>query len=226
MAQIKSILLVALFIVSYNGLAQERNGVEEQSVTIVENKDKANKWSDDEIKTIARDGHSGGFGAVSFKNSKFKEVNVVAMGLRGGWIINRSVAIGIEVYGLIPTAKYDGISAIGKSVLLGGYGGMYIEPIFFSNQIVHVTFPIAGGVGWLGYHEDWEQNTDGETDLIDDDVYWYIEPGVSLELNVSKHFRIATGMTKRFTQDLELIQTGVDEFEGMNYFITFKIGKF
>lgn len=224
MLKMKKILLVLLVIVVTNGFAQDVDQFEAEDNP--EREERVKRWNNDEIKTIARHGHSGGFGAFSFKSTKFKDVNVVTGGLRGGWIINRSLAIGIEGHGIIPTAKYDNISLTGKAVLLGGYGGMFLEPIVFSNQIVHVTFPVVGGAGWLGYHEDWEQNSDSQGDLIDDDVFWYVEPGVAIELNVSKHFRIATGVSKRFTQDLELILTDVDEFEGTNYFITFKFGKF
>lgn len=223
MKQIKNLALALLIIGATSGWAQEV--VEESEIQFIE-EDKPEKWQKDEIKTIAKDGHSGGFGAFTFKGTKFRDANLVITGLRGGWIINRSLAIGFEGHGIIPTAKFDNISATGKSVILGGYGGMFLEPVIFSNEIIHFTFPISGGAGWLGYHEDWEQNTDNSKDLIDDDVFWYIEPGVSAELNVSKHFRIAAGVSKRFTQDLELIMTNSNDFEGMSYFITFKFGKF
>ncbi|UII22807.1 hypothetical protein [Fulvivirga ligni] len=178
------------------------------------------------IKTISSGGfHSGGFGALSFKKSEFKDKALVMTGLRGGWIINRAVAIGIEGYGIVPASEYANINFQRNVRLLGGYGGMFVEPILFSNEVVHVTFPMAGGAGWLGYHEDWEEDYDGD-DLIDDDVFWYIEPGVTAEVNVSRHFRIAAGVTKRFTQDLNLMSTNDSEFENLNYMLTLKFGAF
>ncbi|ELR68092.1 hypothetical protein C900_01171 [Fulvivirga imtechensis AK7] len=181
----------------------------------------------DEIKTLSGSGyHSGGFAGLTFKKSDFEQKVIMTAGFRGGWIINRSLAIGLEGHGLIPTAEFDDILPGRTAVLLGGYGGMFLEPILFSNQVVHVTFPIAGGAGWLGLHDDWEENDDQYDELIDDDVFWYLEPGVALEINIARHFRLCLGMSKRFTQDLKLFTVDAKEFENLNYFVTLKFGRF
>ena len=183
-----------------------------------------------DIKTLTGSGHhSGAFGAVMFKASEFKDKTFAMMGLRGGWIINRSVAIGIEAQGIIPSAKFENINPDPdeKAILLGGYGGLFIEPVLFSNNVIHITFPIASGAGWLGYHEDWEDDSiRRNNELIDDDVFWYVEPGVGMEINVTRHFRMNFGVTKRFTQDLELVDTKNKDFNNLNYSLTLKIGKF
>ncbi len=185
------------------------------------------KQQQEEIQTLS-DGnkHSGGFGALSFKATKFNDKNIVLAGIRGGWIINRTVAIGIEGYGIIPTGEYPDIDPIFNTRAVGGYGGLFIEPILFSNNIVHVTFPIASGAGWLGYVTDWEQTYYHDSYLVDDDVYWYFEPGVGIELNVARSFRVAMGATYRITQDLELVNTDANAFDDWNYFLTLKFGKF
>lgn len=186
-----------------------------------------NRGSHRDIKTLAGNmSHSGGFGAISFKSTELRDEAIVFAGLRGGWIVNRTLGIGFEAYGAIPTAKFDDI--IPESVVtLGGYGGMFLELIFFSNQVIHVTFPVSGGAGYLGYYEDWENaNNNYSNDLIDEDIFWYVEPGVDLELNVSRNFRLAGGVSKRFTQDMELINTEAKDFETLSYFLTLKIGSF
>ena len=186
----------------------------------------------DEIQTLAGKGkhsHHGGFGAVSFKASEFNNKDIIMVGFRGGWIINRAMAIGFEGYGIIPTAEYENIdppnSLTSRSV--GGYGGMFIEPIVLSNKVVHVTFPVAIGAGWLGYIVDWEHNNNYySNDLIDDDVFWYVEPGAALELNVARNFRINLGASYRFTNDLDLVSTSSTAFDAWNYFLTLKFGSF
>ncbi len=171
--------------------------------------------------------HSGGFGAISFKATNFNNKNIVMAGIRGGWIINRSIAIGIDGYGIIPTAEFRNIDPYFNTRVVGGYGGLFIEPIVLSNKLVHVTFPVSAGAGWLGYIYDWEDvGYSYKDDLVDGDVYWYIEPGASLELNVSRNFRINFGASYRFTQDLELINTSSNAFEDWNYFMTLKFGRF
>lgn len=186
-----------------------------------------------DIKTLSGSmNHSGGFGAFTFRTTEFRDEALVLAGFRGGWIINRTLGIGVEGHGIIPTAKYDDIVAYDNAIALGGYGGMFLELIFFSNQVVHVTFPVSGGAGWLGLHEDWENDDptvvqpNTSDDLIDDDVFWYVEPGGNIEVNVSRNFRLAFGVSKRFTQDLNLINTMSRDFENLNYYLTLKIGSF
>ena len=183
-----------------------------------------------EIQTLAGSHtHNGGFGAISFMGTEFNGRSTMLLGLRGGWIINRVVAIGLEGYGLIPAAEYSGISTVPSidARAVGGYGGLFIEPILFSNKVVHLTFPVSTGGGWAGYVTDWEdtQNWD-ESDLIDGDSFWYIKPGVSVEINVALNFRIVLGTSYRFTQDLQLVNTSTDAFQGWNYFLTLKFGCF
>ncbi|SNS68804.1 hypothetical protein SAMN05421640_0856 [Ekhidna lutea] len=182
-----------------------------------------------DIKTLSGSmSHSGGFGALSFRSTEFRNESLVLAGLRGGWIINRTLGIGVEGHGIIPTAKFDDIEAGREVNILGGYGGMFLELIFFSNEVVHVTFPVSGGAGWLGYHRTSEDVTmPGPIDQeVDGDVFWYLEPGADLEFNVSRNFRLALGASKRFTQDLELVNTKSNAFDKLNYFITLKVGGF
>jgi hypothetical protein len=189
-----------------------------------------NRHGHEQMQTLGgRNSHHGGFGALSFRASEFNNKDIILAGIRAGWIINRAIAIGFEGHGVIPTAEYENIDPnLGlRSRLVGGYGGLFLEPIILSNKLVHLTFPVAGGAGWLGYIVDWEQNRHYYFhDLIDDDVFWYIEPGAAIELNVARNFRINMGATYRFTENLELISTSSSAFEAWNYFLTLKFGRF
>jgi hypothetical protein len=189
-----------------------------------------NNSHSDDIETLSRDnGHSGGYGAISFKGSKFKDVSILMMGVRGAWIVNRSFGLGIDLNGILPVSKYDDVDPYGmaKGILIGGYGGFLLEPIIWSNKIVHITFPVSMGTGWLGYIEDWEHNEyNYNGDLFDEDVFWYIEPGVYAEFNISRCFRVDAGISKRFSQDLNLYNTPTDAFDKLNYNLTLKFGGF
>ncbi|MDW3211385.1 MAG: hypothetical protein R8N23_16025 [Reichenbachiella sp.] len=189
------------------------------------------KKNKNQIKTLTgKMHHSGGYGAVSFKTSNFKDKTLVMAGIRGAWIVNRTLAIGIDGYGIIPTTKYQNIDpddATNEVRLQGGYGGLMLEPIFFSNEVVHITFPVSAGAGWLGYEDpDNEDFWDNRDNLVDEDVFWYIEPGANLEINIAHNFRLDLGVSKRFTQDLQLVNTLSDEFDEINYYLTLKIGGF
>jgi len=180
------------------------------------------------IKTLAGSmNHSGGFGAISFKTSSFRDEALVMGGVRGGWIINRTLALGAEGYGFIPTTKFRDIEIDNEVVALGGYGGLFLELIFFSNEVVHVTFPVGSGAGWLGYERLNNSSLIGETDfLADEDVFWYVEPGADVEVNIARNFRLVLGVSRRFTQDLELVNTDGQALQKLNVFLTLKIGSF
>ncbi len=183
-----------------------------------------------DIKTLSGNvNHSGGFGAISFRATEFRGQPMVLGGVRGGWIVNRSLGIGFEGHGIVPTAKFDDIDPLNSVVAVGGYGGMFLEPIFFSNQVVHITFPISAGAGWIGYILDWEDYSGmnrGPNVSQDNDIFWYVEPGVDLEINIARNFRMDLGVSKRFTQDLDLAGTTEKDFNGLNYFLTLKVGGF
>ena len=186
--------------------------------------------SSKEVQTLSgNNGHSGGYGALTFKGSKFKDASIMMMGIRGAWVINRSFGLGIDLNGIIPTTKFDDVdpSGLHKGILLGGYGGLLLEPIVWSNKIVHLAIPLSMGAGWLGYVEDWEDEMYYYSgDLMDDDVFWYIEPGINAEINITNYFRINVGISKRFTQDLNLYNTPSDAFDKINYSLTLKFGGF
>jgi hypothetical protein len=174
--------------------------------------------------------HSGGYGALIFKSSSFKDKSMIFMGGRGVWTINRVFGIGFEGDGIIPINTYEGIDPDGNynAYLVGGYGGLVLEPIVWSNKLVHITFPVMGGAGWLGYVRDWESTNyhPSESDLYDEDIFWFIEPGASIEVNVTRFFRVDIGVTQRFTQDLQLVNTSSSAFDKTNFSFALKFGSF
>jgi hypothetical protein len=189
------------------------------------------KAQDGEMQTLTNGlRHSGGYGALLFKSSSFIDEPLILLGGRGVWVINRAFGIGFEGNGIVPVNTYEGMDPLGlsKAFLVGGYGGLLLEPVIFSNKLVHVTFPVSGGAGWLGYVRDWQEvNYDPSPgDLYDDDIFWYLEPGAAIEVNVARFFRVDLGFTKRFTQDIDLVNTGNGEFEKVNFLLALKFGRF
>jgi len=202
---------------------EENKNVQTEQDPPKEEKRKLNKG---EIRTISGNNyHSGGFGAVAFKGGDYLDQTLVMAGIRGGWIINRAIAMGFEGWGIIPTVRLTDVYPFSDVIVLGGYGGFFIEPIFFSNEIVHFTLPVSAGAGWIGYQET-APNFDYYGTVVSEDVYWYVEPGIALELNVSRHFRMDFGVSKRFTQDFDMINTPSDAFDELSYFLTLKFGGF
>jgi len=182
-----------------------------------------------EVQTLfGNNAHFGFFIAPVIKGSTVLDEPALFPGLRVGWTINRVVSLGIEGYGLAPTMTKNNLLPNEQLRPLMGYGGFFIEPVIGSKRLIHITTPIMVGAGWIGYVHDWnEPRTDPRTDdLVDDVVVWVVEPGINAELNVASFFRVNLGLSYRFTQNVNLINTAERAFGGLNYSLTLKFGRF
>lgn len=184
-----------------------------------------------EIQTLfGTDSHFGFFIAPVIKGSQVLDEPALFPGLRVGWTINRVVSLGIEGYGLAPTMTRTDLVQNEQIRPLMGYGGFFIEPVINSKKLIHITTPIMIGAGWIGYVYDWNEprnRTDPRADdLVDDFVVWVVEPGINAELNVASFFRVNLGLSYRFTQNVNLVNTPENAFGGLNYSLTLKFGRF
>jgi hypothetical protein len=177
----------------------------------------------------------GGYGAFSVGYTKIGNYNSFTGGMKGVWIINHSIGIGIAGNGFI-TEKLDGfILDENYSFITGGYGGFLIEPIFYAKKPVHFSVPIIIGGGAVTYITEMHMNNNGYyyPDIFDE--FFVFEPGIELELNMVKFFRVALGLSYRLTSEIDL-STGIDgenikllDKKAMNQLViklAFKFGKF
>ena len=215
------ILVFSFLLMSFLGYAQDDPT----------NKTQDNK-KENEVQTLFgknQKTHNGFYFAPVVRLSAIDNEFAVLPGFKGAWTINRSVSLGFEGYGLAPTITRSDITEDFKVRSLMGYGGFFIEPIIQSNKLVHLTLPLMFGAGWFGYIEDWSNqgsNHYNHDDLVDDQVFWVIEPGANVEMNIASFFRVGLGASYRFTQDLEMLNTPKNALRGASYSLTLKFGKF
>ena len=168
------------------------------------------------------------------------------------FLIGHSLGIGFGGTGFV--ADLTGSSVDEHWTYLGGgYGGLMVEPILFGMKPVHVAFPIMVGGGAITV----EENTNGynyysypynSQDYVHSvDEFVAIEPGMQVELNVTRFFRMAIGASYRFTSKVSVsqfeyeytwvngnlesttIETPIISNKNLNNFnvnISFKFGKF
>lgn len=175
----------------------------------------------------------GGYAAFSMGYTQIDGQDAFTLGGRAAWVIDHHIALGLAGKGLVNSVYLDGYWDKVKPgqgyYLVGGYGGFFVEPIIGTNFPVHVSFPILFGGGGLALNEytwhdyQWDNNN---YDPYDYDAYFVVEPGVELELNVVKFFRVAFGASYRFTSDLHMAYVPKDMMNGINGSVTFKFGKF
>ncbi|HEY9115425.1 MAG TPA: hypothetical protein VIN10_12060 [Bacteroidales bacterium] len=186
---------------------------------------------------------NGGYGSFSVGYTQINDQAAMIIGGRAAWIADHHFALGIAGAGFFSSIdnSYNYYENPSEYYLAGGYGGLLIEPIVAPNYPVHVSFPIligGGGVtaanwNYSNYNYNYNQyyyNVDG---------YFVFEPGVDVEFNVVKFFRVALGVSYRLTSDIylqykyfddnnveQVVNVPTDALNSFNYNITFKFGWF
>jgi len=220
-----AILLISIIFLAPGILAQEEEVAETKKV-----KKNEQRYGDNEMRTLfGKSRSNGGYGAVWMGYSVVDNKHALQFGARGSWVIQHSFALGFGGTGFLNEYHYD--SNLDQDVFLsGGYGGLYIEPILFPKSPVHLAFPVligAGGVAFVSYNdEEWDSNF-----VEDYEAFLIIEPGVDLELNLTRFMRLGLGVTYRIPTAFEFANTpnataDSKALKGMTYNVTFKFGAF
>ena len=190
--------------------------------------------NDKEMKTIFgnKQNSNGGYGDIIFGYTQLDGKDAFIGGIKGGWLINHSVTLGLAGFGFINDISSSGPDGEYRTNLAGGYGGLLVEPVIAPNFPVHVTFPIIIGAGGISYYEDY-WNSDNSSyppgyydGYLDSDAFFLFEPGMEIELNIVHFFRIAVGGSYRYTSDINLIDYNEDLLRNFNAYFTLNFGKF
>lgn len=192
------------------------------------------KGDEREYKTLFGGEHitHGGYGALTVNYTQVDGVDAVLVGVKGAWIINHGIGIGIAGSGFANDMEFE--KTLGGNtkdyLLVGGYGGLLIEPIIGSFKPVHLAIPVIIGAGGATYIDDfWNPFNDPdfhEYNRIDSDAFFVIEPGIEIELNMVKFMRLSIGGYYRYTSGLNLENTDNELLNGFSAGIALKFGKF
>jgi hypothetical protein len=185
-----------------------------------------------EIQTLmGKNNQVGGYGAISVQYTELQDRDAFVFGAKGGIVMGHMMTIGLGGSGFFNDVKYD--DATGQDIsLAGGYGGFFFEPIIMPKFPVHIAFPILIGAGGLSVvsvndDEDWNDNYKSEAS----DAFMVIEPGVEVEMNITRFFRFCVGAYYRYTSDVDIQDPlygsiSKDILRGFSGGVTFKFGRF
>jgi hypothetical protein len=186
----------------------------------------------DEIKTLfpqGRRGSVGGYGELSLLYTAIDQRDALIFGARGAVLLGHSLAIGLCGSGFINDPKTYSEFAERVSIT-GGYGGIFFEPILLPRFPVHVAIPVTVGVGGVSAARIYEYNDYEDYYPEESDAYLVVEPGIELELNITRFCRFTIGGYYRYTTGVEMIIDGVtlpgDILQGFSGGVNFKFGKF
>lgn len=171
----------------------------------------------------------GGFGGPVIKYVQVKGEPGILVGGRGGWIINHSFVLGGGGYGLVNDIKADEIRTnfidpFYDRYINFGYGGVELEYIVQSDQLVHLSVYTLIGAGAVSYRDrNWNDFGDWNSPT---DAFFVFEPAVNAELNIISFMRISAGLSYRFISGATLDSISNSDLDGPSAVLTFKFGKF
>lgn len=171
---------------------------------------------------LSGDIESGGFGGPALKVTQINGEGAVLVGGRGGWIINHSFVLGGGGYGLVNdiSAKVPDTSR-GLTLLEMGYGGLDLEYIASSDNLIHLSIGLLIGGGGVGYKDE---HLVGENRNMDQ--FFIVEPSAHVNLNVTEFFRIAAGVSYRYVNGVNSAVTSDADLSGPSAVLTLKFGTF
>ncbi len=156
---------------------------------------------------------SGGFGGPVVKFSEVADAFAVFAGGRGGWIINHTLVIGGGGYGLANDIDLDGVPFLGRDVEFG-YGGLELEYINSSDELLHFTIYLLIGGGGL------------TTNLTDGETVFVLEPAANVEFNITTYFRLNLGAGYRLVAGVDTPELEDNDLSALNGVVTLKFGSF
>jgi hypothetical protein len=144
---------------------------------------------------------------------------------RTGWTIDKKFSAGFDLNLMLPNISKEDIYSFPVTPL-GIFAGLYVEPIFWADKMIHMTIPVSGGWGTLIYLQDWSSKTQSNStdDLVDGTFFRYLEPGIQAEINLYRKIRINAGISYRLTSNLNLEGTPEDAFNAINIGVGAKFG--
>ncbi len=174
---------------------------------------------------------NGGFGGPVVKYVQIKGEPGVLVGGRGGWIINHTFVIGGGGYGLANDIKSDNPPYLYNgqwynTYLNFGYGGVELEYIFQSDDLLHFSVYSLIGGGDVSYrNERFNDNHDMNWDS-NNDAFFVFEPAINAELNVISFMRIDVGASYRFISGVNFEGLKNSDLAGPSASLTLKFGSF
>lgn len=210
MQKVKTILLLLLFGFTFSGIAQD---------------DPDNYLEFNDRKNVVHGVYLG----LNMRYGQVDSKDAFMGGLKLAYVANQQFEVGFEGNFIYSDQDYFNADLGENEDLIGAYGGLHLEPIFFSKSRVNLSFPLLIGGGGVGYIDsDLVENDDIDQNLNEDDFdpFFLAEPGVSALFNISRYLQVEAGVKYRFTSKVTLRPNGVSNLNGWSAGVGIKVGVF
>ncbi len=147
-------------------------------------------------------------GAYMSPEMKFSKVNGDNALFIGGHLaanFNRKMSYGFAAY--VNVLKNEFSVDPDMTLRTGfGYVGMFNEYVMYSERKVHLTFPMVIGVGGVTVWDKNEDLVEGEEwNDVETSAAFVFEPGINVEVNLTKFMRFTAGASYRLVRKSDLV---------------------
>lgn len=101
-----------------------------------------------------------------------------------------------------------------------GHGGFLTGFTLMGNKAIHPTFNMLIGFGNISIYDDFNNTSDTSDGLL------VFEPGVQIELNLTKFMRLGVGASYRLVSSVDIEGYEDQDFSGVSGQLAFKFGWF
>ena len=99
-----------------------------------------------------------------------------------------------------------------------GAGGVFFEYVFNIENLIHFSIPLNIMAGGINIY-------DSKTEIeIESSAFFIIEPGINIDLNVSKHYIQSLYISYRQVLGSSLVNLDDKNISGLNIGLIFKFG--
>jgi hypothetical protein len=142
----------------------------------------------------------GGYGGPVVKFSSVNGKLGVLVGGHGGWIINHTLVLGGGGYGLVNDVAANTLGPLNEEYVDFSYGGFEVEWVMNSDKLVHFSVHALIGGGGVQYRNEGEDITYHNKN---NDGFFVLEPGATLDLNMTTWMRFSVGASYRYVNGVD-----------------------
>ncbi|MDD7885723.1 hypothetical protein [Flavivirga sp. 57AJ16] len=160
---------------------------------------------------------------LGFHYGTINKAETYSSSFKVAYVANQQFEIGLIAVGLYSDMNRPGLDGIIRD--LGAfYGGLHLEPIFFSKSKFNLSFPLLIGAGAVALIDDVKDP------IIDDDDWepiFVLEPGVNVLYNINRYVQIEAGVKYRLSSRVNFkYEDYKPRINGISGGIGIKIGVF
>lgn len=173
----------------------------------------------------------GGHLSLNVRGAQFYDQTTLLLGGELVFTLSHALNIGVAGYGMPTRVDYldtqnDYIADLNVEF---GYGGLFIEPVFFDQQVVHFTVPILVGAGWAGLSDaNYYSNPGGGYNfrIYEESSFFIFEPGINMEVNLVRHVKLTLGGSYRMVSGSDIGQISDSDLSGFSFGGGIRVGWF